>query len=319
MRKLDMNQLSGDIVLYRHKDYVFFLGRKLHVFTTQGEFLFTGEGVRVPHQVVFIRPDLMLLEAGGWYYLMDMPSGNIRWKTSCPKGQNTWGKIRISPDGKRAYQKSDAIRSNQCRLTITDLETGAVTQTPPLTRRLQGAIRDFCFDETGRLCFLETRANSGPELTYWAGIAYEDGWKVEPWASSSPIWPVQFWQDANTLLTGHYQLYHVDGGTVIDLASNAEGELRKNMRRAFYYTPDDIGHYLMDHRGNGTVVIDMEAHRIAAQYAEPGYGGIIVGDECWFVSRKPGGCLVRKPFPAFEELPPKQLPTLGIIPPRDRW
>ena len=308
MKKVNLNALSGDVTLFRHGDYVFIKGKKMKVVNTRGELLFTGEGVHFPHSMLFLRPDLLFLEAGGLYYQIELPSGKVLWKQECPKGYNMWGELRLSPDGRCVYQKSDSVRSFDVRLTVTDLEKGTVTQTALVERRLR-CVHDFCFDENGDLCFLQSEVDG---KTLWTGISYEGGWKIEPWSAENTSHARCFWGDSDTILMSNYQLYHIHDRSFTNLAANTQGYICPYREFSSIYRPDDTGRYLMDHRLNGTIVFDMLDHKIAAQYAEPGFGGIIIDDEYWCVPEKPRGGLIRKPFPLFEELPPEKLTTMGI-------
>lgn len=318
-QKPNINTMSGTIDLTCAGDYLLCgCGKTLEVFRKDGEHLFSGGKIRWPHEFLLLRPDLLFVEAGGWYYLLEMPEGKIIWSAQGPKGYNNWLNLRLSPDGKKIYQRSDAIRTNETRITIIDLVTGTVTQTPAIWCGLR-CIDDFILDEAENLCFLQSQiddTDTGGTVTT-VGVAYLEGWKEAPrplrnQEKTTRTMPSRFGRDSRTMVTRGYLVYHFWDESYADLIANTPnhppfGEYCNLLMKA-----SGCDRYLFDLRQTGTVLVDLEQERIVGQFANLSNLGSVVGDEFWCFAGAGGKGLVRRKFPCLDPLPPERLITFHV-------
>lgn len=310
MKSITLNDVKGYCIIRKSREYVFCLGKELNVFRTDGSLVFCGDKIKYPFKFAFFADDRLLIEAGGYYYLLSWPEGTVIWQSKQPSCSTSCDRFALDAANGIAYDI--LFRPPSYRLVRIDLGTGAVSHR--LLRKCLPAVTDIMYDKNGNLCLLECGyclgdaqeiSENGILCCNWneATNRYISGeWKAQ-WQFSERRISKRFFGNAATILTEDLCKYSIESGILTDLRMNCAGFPVAKKKPLLFVENDDEGSYLIEERQTANIVYDVRQRCIAAQYASKGGIGCVIDNAFW-QSTEFG--IIRKPFPAFEDIPPEK-------------
>jgi len=173
-----------------------------------------------------------------------------------------------------------------------------------------GATRGIFCDSDGVPCLLKTLSETiGGKNVNQSGVRIHDfdgiapggttTWKAK-WSFDGNRSSLCFLDGTDTVVTTDLHIYRPSTGSSIDLLEN-EFSWQRPERFPSDCWLDITNRYLCLKYQTANVIIDIHARKVVAQYAAEYKRGCLVGNEYWICVNDR---VCRKPFPAYEEIPP---------------
>ena len=307
MKKADIEKLKDNFYIYSNGEYVVLPGRKLYILRTDGSLVACRSDLRYARKIAFLSAGRMLLCANKTFHMINLCDGCDIWSTPYTKTELNIPEIAISPDEEFAYTyDSWKGRNFICRLNL-------LSQKVEIHELVMdsGATRDILCDEDGIFCMLKTLHEAIGGIEYCqSGVRIHDYYRfpdsTNQWKTkwSFPVKdhldPLCFYNDTDHILTHDFHVYAPATGELYNLLEN-ERDWQFPARRPSSCWLDPSKQYLCVMFYSANVVIDIHARKVVAQYAATFHQGCLVGNEYWICVENR---ILRKPFPAFEEISP---------------
>lgn len=308
MKKTDLEKIKGSFYIYSNGEYVVLPGARLYILKTDGSLVTCRNDLRYAGRITFLSGNRMLLcSSKAVFHMIDLCSGSDIWTAQYVKHNLNVNELAISPDETFAYTYDEYKGIDFIsRLLLTTQEHEVDTQVMTMDT---GATRGILCDEAGVPCLLKTLTETiggkqfhqnGVRIHDFNGIAPGDTttWKTK-WSFDNRT-AISFWGSTDRILTNDLCVYEPAAGSLTPL-------LEPEAYRRLPHQPlcgcwlDTTGRYLCLQYQTGNVIVDTQTRSIAAQYAADHKQGCLIGSEYWICVHDR---VLRKPFPAFEEIPP---------------
>ena len=296
-------------------EYVVIAHTKLHILRPDGTLVACRSDLCYASRLTFLSGNRMLLSSSkNVFHMIDLTTGEDLWTAPYRKNNLNIAPIAISPSEKFAYtydaysgRKYTDYFISQLNLETHELEIAEMHLDV-------GASRDICCEDETTPCLLKTKLEriggisyliSGVRLhEFSCGYASHTGdWKTKWYAALPCPSPLGFFGSTDKIVTTALHIFTPATGEDVDLLEN-ETRFRlpwdspKDFPIACW--PDHTGQYLCVKYHTGNIIIDIQARKVAATYACEYKRGCLIGSEYWLGTENG---IVRKPFPAFEEIP----------------
>lgn len=307
MKKTTLESLGNIFHVLHYGSYVVLIGKHLWIFQDNGEFIAYKKDIVNPGHTAYLPEDRLFLECGRQkaYILLSLKTGDEILRIPMPKYDLLYSNLVVSPDENYIYgvcNRRDA--SYFLQISTQDWSCTAF----PLQKGF--AIHDLICDANGTPCTLESHYQMiGDNHISENGIRYIRPDDIAPgnayywkskWTLPFPHASHRFVLNAETVLTNHLWLYSVSDGTTINLLENETcWQIPSESLSQARFTHD--GRYIILTYLRRNVVLDIQARKVAAEYAADYKMGFLIGDKFWLPSDTG---VERKDFPAFEEIPP---------------
>lgn len=308
MKKTDLEKLKGSFYIYSNGEYVVLPGTKLYIFKTDGSLVACRNDLRYAGRITFLSGNRMLLcSSKAVFHMIDLCSGSDIWITPYVKHNLNVNELAISPDEAFAYTYDECKGINFIsRLFMTTQEHEVDAQDMYMD---VGATRGILCDSDGVPCLLKTLSETiGGKNVNQNGVRIHDfdgiapggttTWKAK-WSFDNRT-SISFWGSTNRILTNDLCIYDVVTGTLTPLLESEAYNQLPHQTICDCWS-DFTGRYLCLKYQTGNVIVDTQTRNIAAQYAADYTRGCLIGNEYWICVNDR---VCRKPFPAFEEIPP---------------
>ena len=310
MKSSSLSDIKGLCDITCNGDYIVILGKKLWVFKRDGTFVVCRADISNAFKVAFLPGNYLLTgsERKASYRLLSLENGADMWTDPPVKHSSTSRRFAISPDNTTAYdfywwRGIDYI-------VKIDLQTGQMDSVP-LDLGLRATMDIMC-DEDGTPCLLQTHDEMvAGERVSQNGIRIQDldgtspgcayYWKNK-WQSHWKAKAKYFLDGMEFILTDDLHVLEHKTGKLYDLLENDPN--REEMRQI----PSDCWldqskRYISLLYETANVIVDWHARKVVARYASTFTRGCLIDQEYWVCTDEG---IQRKPFPAFEEIPPQK-------------
>lgn len=305
----DIDQLKGDFSVYFSGEYVVLAGSKLCIFRPDGSQVACRKDLRYTGRITFLPGSRMLLCCKAVFYMVDLATGTDLWSAPYIKTDLNLNDFAVSPDGAYAYTYDR--RNSKNLLTRLELLTPEHEVEICELNLDPGATWDICCDEEGVPCLLKTLIETVGGRNYSVeGVRLHDfyyfpehtsTWKTKWYFPlEEGNFALRFLGRTDRILTSGLQIRTPSAGALLPLLEAGEEALLPKDQGCPRCHMDSTGRYLYLTYLTCTAILDLQEKKVAARYASISHGSL-VGAEYWICG---GGKLCRKPFPAFEEIPP---------------
>ena len=305
--KTYLDKLKNVYHIHFNGEYVVIAHTKRHILRPDGTLVACRSDLRYAARITFLSGNRMLLCSNrNVFHMIDLATGEDLWTTPYRKTNLNVHPFAVSPREKFAYTY-DAWNSDQflCQL---DLDTH---QVEIIEMNLDaGASRDICCEDETTPCLLKTMIESIGGTSYLiSGVRlhdficqearYTNTWKTK-WYGAIPCpQPMIFFGSTDRIINSDLHIFTPVTGEDVDLLENETHFTRPGDLPNWCWL-DQTGRYLCVQYYEGNVVIDIQARKVAATYKAEYKHGCLIGREYWLGTEMG---VVRKPFPAFEEIP----------------
>ena len=308
MKKTDLEKIKGNYYIYSNGEYVVLSGTKLYIFKPDGSLVTCRNDLRHAGRITFLSGNRMLLcSSKAVFHMIDLCDGSDIWTAPYVKHNLNVHELAISPNEDFAYTYDDYKGIHFIsRIFLTTPEHEVDTQ--DMYRDI-GATRGILCDEDGVPCLLKTLIETiGGKQFHQNGVRIHDfggispgnttNWKTK-WSFDNRT-AISFFGNTDRVVTNDLCIYEPSTGALTPLLEpEAYNHLPHQTISGCWI--DSTERYLCLKYQTGNVIIDMQTHRIAAQYAADYMQGCLIDNEYWICVHDK---ICRKPFPAFEEIPP---------------
>lgn len=307
----DADKLKGDFSVYFNGEYVVLSGTKLFILRPDGSLVARRDDLHRSQKITFFPQNRVLLCTGkAVFHMIDLRDGSDIWSAPYIRNNLNRNNLAVSPDGEYAYT-FDENRYGKFIARLHLNSPGHEVDAQEMQGDI-GATCDIACDEDGVPCLLKTLTETvGGKRLNQCGVRMHDYDGIAP--GSTTTWKTKwsfeqgrtaefFFDGTDRVITGDYYLYEPATGKLTDLLEKEESWERSGTGLLACWK-DVSGRYLCLGYDNRNVIIDLQERKIAAQYASSWERGCLIGDRYWLCVDKK---ILRKPFPAFEELPPRK-------------
>lgn len=315
MGKSDLEKIKGSFYVYSNGEYVVIPGTKLSIFRPDGSLVACRNDLRYAGGITFLSGNRMLLcSSKAVFHMIDLCSGNDIWTTPYVKSSLNINEWAISLDESFAYTYDEYKGINFIsRVSLTTQEHEVNVQDMYMD---VGATRGIICDADGVPCLLKTLSETiGGKHVNQNGVRIHDFDGIAP--GSTTTWKtkwsfnnrtaISYWGSTDRILTNDLCIYDPSSNTLTPLLV-PEAYTQLPHQRICDCWLDSTGRYLCLKYLKGNVIVDTQTRSIVAQYAAECTQGCLIGNEYWICVNDR---VCRKPFPAFEEIPPvKQVPDM---------
>ena len=315
MGKSDLEKIKGSFYVYSNGEYVVIPGTKLSIFRPDGSLVACRNDLRYAGGITFLSGNRMLLcSSKAVFHMIDLCSGNDIWTTPYVKSSLNIKELAISLDESFAYTYDEYKGINFIsRVSLTTQEHEVNVQDMYMD---VGATRGIICDADGVPCLLKTLSETiGGKHVNQNGVRIHDFDGIAP--GSTTTWKtkwsfnnrtaISYWGSTDRILTNDLCIYDPSSNTLTPLLV-PEAYTQLPHQRICDCWVDSTGRYLCLKYLKGNVIVDTQTRSIVAQYAAECTQGCLIGNEYWICVNDR---VCRKPFPAFEEIPPvKQVPDM---------
>lgn len=305
----DVDKIKGSFYIYSNGEYVVLSGLKLYILRPDGSLVATRKDLRHAGRITFLSGNRMLLcSSKAVFHMIDLRDGSDIWTAPYTKTYFNLTDLAISPDEAFAYTY-DEWKTGKF-ISRLDLQTHNV-YSHDIAIDIGGTGGIIC-DENGVPCMLKTLIETiGGEHVVQNGVRLHDYHSISPggttdwktkWSSRRGEGAVSFYDSANRVISANLHIYEPATGESIDLLEN-ESVWHSDQTLCGCWL-DNTGRYLCLKYQTSNVVIDVDARKVAAQYAADHTRGCLIGNEYWVCVNDR---ILRKCFPAFEEVPPAKV------------
>ena len=308
MKKTDLEKIKGSFYIYSNGEYIVLPGTKLYIFKSDGSLVSCRDDLRYAGRITFLSENRMLLSCcKAVFHMIDLCSGSDIWTAPYVKHNLNVNELAISPDEAFAYTYDEYKGTNFIsRLFLNS--PGHEVDIQVMYHDI-GATDGIICDAGGVPCLLKSLSETiGGEHVIQNGVRIHDfngispggttTWKAK-WSFNNRT-AISFVCSINHILTSDLCIYDLTTGTLTPLLEpEAYNQLPHQTICDCWF--DSTGRYLCVKYQTGNVIIDTQNRSIAAQYAADYMQGCLIGNEYWICVNKR---VCRKPFPAFEEIPP---------------
>lgn len=315
--KTYLDKLNNVYQIFFSGEYVVIDHTKLHILRPDGTLVACRSDLCYAGRITFLSGNRMLLcSSKSVFHMIDLTTGEDLWTAPYTKTNLNVKPIAISPGEKFAYTYDGWNNGKMDTSFITQLNL-ETHETEIIEMHLDaGASRDICCEDETIPCLLKTLLETVGGKNYLvSGVRlhdffcqearYTNVWKTK-WVRETPCGsPEIFFGSTDQVVTSDLKVFTPATGEEIDLLEN-ETQHTLPQENLGYCWLDQTGRYLCLRYMTGNVVIDIRERKIAATYAAEFKRGCLIGNEYWLGTEKG---IVRKPFPAFEEIPPYNAPN----------
>lgn len=307
MKKTDLEKIKGSFYVYSNGEYVVLPGTKLYIFKADGSMVACRKDLRNAGRITFLSDNRMLLcSSKAVFHMINLCDGVDIWTTPYTKNELNVSDLAVSPDEAYAYTYDEWKGSNF--ISRLNLHTHEVDIHDMYMDK--GATKGIVCDEDGVPCMLKTLGETiGGQLFQQNGVRIHDFYDVSPghttswkakWSFTGTRSAFRFLDGTDRIVTTDLHLYETSTGISMDLLEN-----ETNWECPKDYPCDcwmDISkRYLCVKYQTANVIIDISSRKVVAQYAANYKRGCVIGNEYWICV---DDRICRKPFPAFEVVPP---------------
>lgn len=314
MGKSDLEKIKGNFYVYSNGEYVVLPGTKLFIFRPDGSLVACRNDLRYAGRITFLSGNRMLLcSSKAVFHMIDLCSGNDIWTTPYVKSSLNINELAISLDESFAYTYDEYKGINFIsRVSLTTQEHEVNVQDMYMD---VGATRGIICDTDGIPCLLKTLSETiggkhvnqnGVRIHDFDGIApgNTNTWKTK-WSFNNRT-AISYLGSTDRILTNDLCIYDPSSNTLTPLLE-PESYTQLPHQTICDCWLDSTGRYLCLKYQKGNVIVDSQTRSIVAQYAAEYTQGCLIGNEYWICVNDR---VCRKPFPAFEDIPPvKQVPN----------
>lgn len=308
MKKTDLEKIKGSFYIYSNGDYAVLPGAKLYIFKPDGSLVACRNDLRYAGRITFLSGNRMLLcSSKAVFHMIDLCSGSDIWTAPYVKNNLNVNNLAISPDESFAYTYDEYKGINFIsRLSLTAQEHEVDAHS--MYYDVGGTYGILC-DTDGVPCLLKSLTETiGGKTVHQNGVRIHDFDGIAPGCTNTwkAKWSfdtrsaISFWGSTSRILTSDLCIYDPDTGTLTPLLE-PESYNRLPHQTICACWPDSTGRYLCLKYQTGNVILDTQNRNFAAQYAADYKQGCLIGNEYWICVNDR---ICRKPFPAFEEIPP---------------
>ena len=307
MKKSELEKVKGRFSIYCNGEYVVINTTRLFIFKTDGSPVACRKDLRYAGRITFLSDNRMLLcSSKAIFHMINLCDGSDIWTAPYTKYELNAADLAISHDESFVYTY-DQWKDTHF-ISRLDLQTHEVDLHDMYMDA--GATKGIICNRTGAPCLLKTLSETiGGKRFHQNGVRIHDFYDVSPgnttswetkWSFEGNRRSLCFFDSTDTIVTTDLHIYRPSAGASIDLLEN----------ECSWQCPDqspsdcwiDISkRYLCLKYQTANVIIDIHARKIAAQYATDSMRGCLIGNEYWICVNDR---VCRKPFPAFEEIPP---------------
>ena len=309
--KTYLDKLKNVYAVNFNGEYVVIAHTKLHILRPDGTLVACRSDLCYSSRVTFLSGNRMLLSSSkNVFHMIDLTTGEDLWTAPYRKNNLNIAPIAISPNEKFAYTY-DAWSGRKyidCFISQLNLETHEFEIAE--MHLDAGASRDICCEDETTPCLLKTAIESIGETSYlisgvrlhdfFCGDArYTNTWKTKWYAAIPCPSPMCFFGSTDKIVTSDLHIYTPGTKEDVNLLENeTQYTLPKDLPDCCWM--DHTGRYLCVQYYEGNMIIDTQERKVAATYKGEYKKGCLIGSEYWLGTEKG---VVRKPFPAFEEIP----------------
>lgn len=303
----DVDKIKGSFYIYSNGEYVVLPGTKLYILKTDGSLVTCRSDLRHAGRITFLSGNRMLLcSSKKEFHMIDLHDGSDIWVAPYTKFELNAAALAISPDEAFAYTYDEWKGTHFIsRLNLQTHEVDCYDMNMDA-----GATDGILCDEEGVPCMLKSYGETiGGKLFTQNGVRLHDffylmpgsttNWKTK-WSFENTRYAFSFLDSTDRIVTNDLCIYEPATEKSIDLLENETQwqRLEKNPHDCWL---DISGRYLCVQYQKANVIIDIPERKVVAQYAADYKKGCLVGNQYWLcVDNR----ICRKPFPAFEEVPP---------------
>ena len=307
MKKTDLEKLKGSFYVYSNGEFVVLPGTKLYIFKADGSLVACRNDLRYAGRITFLSGNrLLLCSSKAVFHMMNLCDGSDIWTAPYAKIELNATDLAISPDECFAYTYDEwKGRSFISRLDLQTREIATYDMYMDV-----GTTRGIICNEAGVPCLLKTLSETiGGTLFHENGVRIHDFYDVSPgnctswetkWSFEGSRHALCFLGNTDTIVTNDLHIYKPSTGEAYDLLENDTAWQHIDQHVSDCWL-DISKRYLCLMYQTANVIIDIHARKVAAQYAADFNRGCLIGDEYWICV---DGKVLRKPFPAFEDVPP---------------
>lgn len=312
--KTYLDKLKNIYAIHFNGEYVILPGSKLHILRPDGTLVSCRSDLRHAGRLTFLSGNRMLLCSNkNVFHMIDLTTGEDLWTAPYTKNNLNVAPIIISPNEKFAYtyDRWNDGKIDKSFISQLNLDTH---ETEIIDMHLDaGASRDICCEDETTPCLLKTLIETVGGKNYLiCGVRLHDFfchdarhtsiWKTKWYRELPCSEPMIFFGSTDQVVTSDLHIFIPATGEDVNLMEN-ETEHALPQDRPSRCWVDHTGRYLCVQYYEGNVILDIQAQKIAATYVGEYKKGCLVGSVYWLGTEKG---VVRKPFPAFEEIPPRK-------------
>ena len=307
MKNSDLERIEGNFFIYSNGKYVVLPGKKLYIFMANGSLVACRKDLPNAGKITFLSGDRMLLcSSKAVFHMVNLCDGNDIWTAPYTKIELNIAPMTVSQEESFVYT-FDTWQGNHfiSRLNLTSREVTIHDMYMD-----SGATRDIMCNNNGVPCLLKTlRETIGGQTFHQCGVRIHDFDDIAPgnttswetkWSFDEYREALCFQADTNSIITTDLHIYNPSTGNSCDLLAN-ETTWKHPQQSPSACWLDSSKQYLCVMYGTVNVIIDLHARKVAAQYAADFTRGCLIGNEYWVCEQNR---ILRKPFPAFEDVPP---------------
>lgn len=307
MEKADLDKIKGSFYIYSNGEYAVLTDIKLYIFKTDGSLVACRNDLRYAHRITFLSGNRMLLcSSKAVFHMINLCDGSDLWTTPYTKNELNAADIAVSHDESMAYTY-DQWKDTHF-ISRLDLQTHEVNLHDMYMDA--GATRGIICNSADVPCLLKTCSETvGGKQFHQNGVRIHDFYDISPGNTSSweTKWSFEgnrsslcFLNSTDEIVTTDLQIYRPSTGDSVDLLENESSWQRPEQSPPACWL-DISKRYLCFMYQTANVIIDIYARKVVAQYAAECKRGCLIGNEYWICVNDR---ICRKPFPAFEEMPP---------------
>ena len=309
----NVDQIKGSFYIYSNGEYVVLPGTKLYISKTDGSLVACRNDLRYAGRVTFLSGNRMLLcSSKKVFHMIDLCDGSDLWTAPYTQFELNTAELAVSSDETFAYtydQWKGMHFISRLNLQTHDVDVHAMYMDA-------GATRDILCDEEDIPCMLKTLGETiGGKRFTQNGVRLHDYYYLDPgdtthwkakWSFENTRYAFRFSGSTNRIVTNDLCIYEPATGLVVNLLEN-ETNWQCMEKEPCDCWLDLSGRYLCVQYEKANVIIDIAKRKVAAQYAADHKKGCLIENEYWLcVDNR----ICRKPFPAFEEVPPENTVVL---------
>ena len=310
--KTYLDKLKNVYDIHFNGEYVVIAHTKLHILRPNGTLVTCRDDLRYASRITFLSGKRLLLCSNKTvFHMIDLTTGEDLWTAPYTKNNLNVNPIVISPNEKFAYtydrwNDGKIDKSFISQLNLDTHETEIIDMYLDV-----GATADICCEDETTPCLLKYYLEEVGGKTYRiTGVRLHDffcqearrtnKWKTKWYYEGSGIQPMIFLDSTDRVATSNLHIYTPTTGEDIDLLEN---ETENIIAREYpnHCWLDYTRRYLCVQYQKGNAIIDIQERKIAATYAADYKKGCLISNKYWLGTEKG---VVRKTFPAFEEIPP---------------
>lgn len=267
--------------IYTNGEYVVLLGAKLYIFKTDGMLVACRSDLRYAGRITFLSDNRMLLcSSKAVFHMVNLCDGCDIWTAPYTKCELNVSDIALSPNELFAYTHDEW---KGCHfISRLDLQTHDVEIHTMYMDR--GATMDIFCDEDGVPCLLKTVFETiGGKPYHQNGVRIHDFFDISPggtscwktkWSFEGKKYAFHFWDSSNSVITNDLQIYEPSSEMATDLLVNESVWQRPDTDPSDCWL-DTSRRYLCLMYRTANVVIDIQARKVAAQYAADLHRGVL--------------------------------------------